>query len=175
MNKTLKFKIPKGGHYSKIIPMPFKDGQFGIYKCRIEFDSIQPDQDYYSKLVGVCHLIPRVWSERIGWRFLDNRIDIAFYSERWWKPKYKSIGSYQISVNRYGKRSLELYIFISPWRLSVGRTLANMWDNTILFERPWFKLFWGKPFHGGDPTAAQDYYITFDKEESYFEPNKEPF
>ena len=84
----MEFEIKKGNHYSNEfdlpIPQRIKSDLFGQYDCAIEFKDLpQEPQDFYSKLIGVCHILgTRYRSERIGWRYVGKQwFEFCFFSD----------------------------------------------------------------------------------------------
>jgi hypothetical protein len=161
----MNFKIRKGRHYSQLMPILLKESHFGMYKVRIEFDEIQPEQDYYNKLIGFGLLNPRKRSERIGWRFVENNmIELCCYSETNYVHTFIEPFTVPILLSGKGINFVEFYVFLCHTRSSVS-------DNLTIFKSingfpeigSYFPLFLCKPYHGGDPAAAQDYDITLTK------------
>jgi hypothetical protein len=161
----MNFTIKKGKHYAKLLPIPLKESHYGFYICRIEFDSIQPKQEYYNKLIGAGCLNPRIRSERIGWRFVEyGQIEFCIYSET--NYKFKFISPFRLSAIAEGNKFfIEVFIEFDQYGISVrgplgsGLTSSNDYDELTCI----LPLFLCKPYHGGNPKAAQDYNFYFNK------------
>jgi hypothetical protein len=161
----MNFTIKKGRHYSELLPVLLKESHFGFYKCSIWFNEILPDQDYYNKLIGFGCLNPRIRSERIGWRFKDGEIEVCIYSET--DHVFQFIQPFKIPIQR--KKSdaglkVEFNVFLGKSEIYIEDPFITFRASYHTFTEPKCKLplFLCKPYHGGNPKAAQEYKIFFE-------------
>jgi hypothetical protein len=165
----MNFTIKKTNHYSQLMPILLRKSHFGLYKVRIEFDKRQPTQDYYNKLIGFGCLNPRIRSERIGWRFLGvGKMEVCCYSETDYKHEFIEPIIVPIWKDLYGDDVfyVEFDVFIGNNKIWIESIYENkLFRSSHLFDpiHCMLPLFLCKPYHGGNPKAAQDYRITFEK------------
>jgi hypothetical protein len=166
---TMNFTIKKGNHYSQLRPILLKPSEhFGMYEVIISFEGRPFTQDFYSKLIGYGVVMPRLRSERIGWRFIEgNQVELVIYSEINYKFYFSKAMTVPIEYNATSRKMEVKFkihlddncIMVTPLISGEGRYIAKTFTKITSF----LPLVLCKPYHGGNPVAEFDYYFTFTK------------
>ena len=144
--------IKKGSHYSNISNCPLYKSNQGEYIVNISFEKLpEKEWNFFSKLFGVSSAIPRLKSDRIGWRYVDSTcFELCYFKERNYKFQFIERTYIQAKKEKSG------YYLSIPIILYNNR--IGFLNKTFSFDK-YLIPFMTDPYYGGDPKADQDYII----------------